>query len=133
MSHKFVWKPKFTQEEREIFFSKASELKLDFYQKFYEAGKSTPKGYPWKIDLVSLYNVHITISASYRHDPRMTIYGRDPIKLFDQAMLLEQAHKDGKKYLSTRACCILAERRSCVCIESFNCPIHGVSCYGSHD
>lgn len=31
------------------------------------------------------------------------------------------------------ACCSLAERRNCVCVASFECPIHGNSCVGSHD
>lgn len=31
------------------------------------------------------------------------------------------------------ACCELARRRSCVCVESTSCPVHGDQCRGSHD
>lgn len=31
------------------------------------------------------------------------------------------------------ACCELARRRSCVCVESTSCPVHGVHCRGSHE
>ena len=55
-------------------------------------------------------------------------------ELLDKIELIEQAIEDGKlEKISSRACCPLAEHRSCVCIESFSCPLHGTHCHGSHD
>lgn len=31
------------------------------------------------------------------------------------------------------ACCELARSRSCVCVQSTQCPVHGIRCRGSHD
>jgi hypothetical protein len=31
------------------------------------------------------------------------------------------------------ACCVKAKRVFCVCIVSFECPVHGSRCYGTHD
>jgi hypothetical protein len=44
-------------------------------------------------------------------------------------MMMEGLDKPVREY----ACCGLAEPRNCVCVASFECPLHGTRCTGSHD
>lgn len=58
----------------------------------------------------------------------------DKIKLIQEYIAkCQNAKIDPENKLSDRACCPLAEHTPCVCIESFQCPLHGNSCHGSHD
>lgn len=35
--------------------------------------------------------------------------------------------------IAGRKCCPKASGRACMCEDSFTCPDHGVTCFGSHD
>jgi hypothetical protein len=35
--------------------------------------------------------------------------------------------------IAGRKCCPKASGRPCMCEDSFTCPDHGVTCFGSHD
>lgn len=41
--------------------------------------------------------------------------------------------KQAQQHYSHLACCDQAVLRNCVCSVSFLCPVHGVSCHGTHD
>ena len=38
-----------------------------------------------------------------------------------------------KEYRNRYACCDQAVPVNCVCVASFQCPVHGRRCHGSHD
>lgn len=61
------------------------------------------------------------------------VSGNNADEIYLNVLRIENAFLEGKKRTSSRACCPLAEHNFCVCFESWKCPIHGTSCYGSHD
>lgn len=63
----------------------------------------------------------------------VSVRGKTPEEVYTKIVMIEAGKKEGRKRVSHRACCILATRRDCVCLESFNCPVHGTQCHGTHD
>lgn len=59
------------------------------------------------------------------------VYGeeKDEDVLVKVKLMMEGLDKPTPQY----ACCGLAVPRHCVCIASFECPIHGDNCTGGHD
>jgi hypothetical protein len=47
--------------------------------------------------------------------------------------LIWSSHNEQRVKKQNLYCCPLATGRNCVCVCSFECPIHGVRCIGSHD
>lgn len=54
-------------------------------------------------------------------------------QILEKCKLILCAHKEEKQKIHPKACCGLASVRLCVCEISFECPLHGVKCYGTHD
>ena len=46
---------------------------------------------------------------------------------------VDHAISMGVAPIDSRACCLLAVRRDCVCSFSYECPWHGSKCIGTHD
>lgn len=109
------------------------ELRL--YQLLFSQGLTSPKtnrtkGYPWDVR----FNDNLWLVASTEYKGRtISVSGHDTDDIYRKVMQIQIAIKEGKDYLSQRSCCPLAVRQDCVCVESLTCPVHGTSCYGSHD
>lgn len=54
----------------------------------------------------------------------------DDVVLEKARMLIEGAKLEK---VDRRACCVFAKKVFCVCEASFECPLHGRKCVGSHD
>ena len=65
-------------------------------------------------------------------DPRLKPEDLD-MEILMHCKMIFDAYIQKKPKVDSRACCPLAERRDCVCLISFYCPIHGVKCIGSHE
>jgi hypothetical protein len=113
-----------------------SDWKLSVYQALCEYGLTDANG----------YKMFIVEGCQYRGSPtygiRVKVNGNDDGYDFSvqsgeeaigKAMLVVDAIKAGKQKISHRACCPLAEFLACVCLESFSCPLHGSSHFGTHD
>lgn len=113
-----------------------NDARLAVYQALYEYGFTNPEGNPFLVRY-HIISGHLTcwIEVVY-NGPRGEEYAfsvKDPRNGLVNTMMLDEAIKEGKKPISYRACCPLAEHRGCVCLESFDCVIHGQSCFGTHD
>jgi len=53
--------------------------------------------------------------------------------LDSQRVAQKPAARERYKPTSPRACCDKAVRVRCVCEASWDCPVHGQWCWGSHD
>jgi hypothetical protein len=116
-------------------FKDINDALLVAYQVFFFEGLTNPHPYGDKYH-IGLYQSGIVVAgfkATHLSNPELTVTARDPIKLLEYAKLLREGWENGKRRISHQACCILAERTECVCIESFSCPIHGTRCRGTHD
>ena len=127
-----------TKEEIEKAFEVLGNQELHYYQVLYEYRLTSPLGFPF------------TVGRAFSNDNGMTkmlrpiqIYHRDHKELGfyvgnksdDEILeLVRMINKNlNRQKISPRACCGLAVREECVCNESFSCPLHGSTCYGSHD
>jgi hypothetical protein len=64
----------------------------------------------------------------------ISIANGQPIEGLDLGVVTEIRMPAGEVgALVTGGCCAEARSRSCVCIRSTFCPVHGVLCIGSHD
>lgn len=111
------------------------KYKLHIYQLLYSQRLTCPpsgacQGHPWAIE----FTPHLFLKISRKYEGRtIELVGTNPEDLYKKAIFIEDALKGKPSYCSSRACCPLASRTECVCIESLTCPIHGPKCYGSHD
>lgn len=111
----------------------AHELRL--YQLLFSQGLTSPKtnihkGHPWDVRFND--NPWLEVSTKYK-GRTIRVSGQDTDEIYRGVMQIQTAIKEGRDYVSIRSCCPLAERQFCVCVESLTCPVHGTSCYGSHD
>ena len=111
---------------------------LHFYQLLYFKGLTNPYGNPFNVERATYQETNPTTNiciypaghkefAFYVHDKE------DDEKVLKNVKLIQDALQSGKPKIDGMACCSLAERRQCVCVASFECPIHGNMCIGSHD
>ena len=116
-----------------------SDQLLHVYQVLYfQKPKLTdPLGNPLKVKRylttgghASITNI-IEISNPRQPELNFDCMGNEPDEeIIKKAKLcLEGEGKVKEQY----ACCPLAKRVSCVCIASFECPLHRGTCVGSHD
>lgn len=110
---------------------------LHVYQLLYVRGLTHPgtAARPLRVERVITHGTVTTalaIIAVDQPDLRFTVHAGDDDQetLRRVALVLDAV---GKEKISPRACCAMAERRCCVCLESFTCPLHGTTCIGSHD
>ena len=114
-----------------------SQQTLHFYQLLYFKGLSSPYGNPFKVErhIVSSGLTTIIKILPNGHE-EYAFYVRnsdDDETVLKKVKLIQDALESGKEKIDGMACCPLAERRNCVCVASFECPIHGNMCVGSHD
>lgn len=70
----------------------------------------------------------------HRNHPSYWFCAKSKEGLAEKLKLIQDNIAAGKTECDHKdACCPLAEHRSCVCRASFDCPIHGVTCHGSHE
>lgn len=100
------------------------------YELLYPQKLMSANGGPWTHQPTVDYYPRMTLK---RASVNVTVSGETAEEIYVKVMAIEEGLKQGRKPVSSRACCILAEKRPCVCIESLACPVHGISCYGSHD
>lgn len=111
---------------------------LHFYQLLYFKGLTNPGGYPFTVER------HFS-SGTNRLTAGIDIYPKDhpefKFTVFEHLQdaevelnlqLIQEAIQANKPKLEY-ACCPLATPRQCVCMASFECPIHGNTCVGTHD
>jgi len=111
---------------------------LHVYQLLYFNCLCNPSGHPFAVKrrVQSTPNAWLVapldIVPFKRPEYGFSVWGDEP----DEA-ILDKARKLlsvlDKPTLSANACCPLAVRRQCVCVESFECEVHGSLCVGSHD
>jgi hypothetical protein len=114
---------------------------LGFYQIFYREKLTQPgsHGGPWKLSLsfpTGGLTIGYWVEASRKFPNGDFIFTRakTPQKLLFNAKALDHAYLIANmKKFDPRVCCALAQRQNCVCSLSWECPIHGSQCIGSHD
>ncbi len=111
---------------------------LHFYQLLYLKQLTNPYGAPFTVERhASSGSSHLTTGIDiYPKDHpefKFTVFCDDDDKMvLKNLKLIQEAIRNDKKTLEY-ACCPLATPRQCVCVASFECPIHGNTCVGSHD
>lgn len=115
-----------------------SQQTLHFYQLLHFKGLSSPYGNPFKVERVirsgNEPTTIIQISPSGHEEYAFNVYNGDDDKMvLEKVKLIQDALQSGKERIDKMACCPLAKPRNCVCVASFECPIHGNMCIGSHD
>lgn len=118
-------------------FDALNKAALACYQVFYFAKLTDPYGYPWKVELnhsgtnFSGFKLICLVSGYSNTRP---VFGRNPLELLPKVQMVHEAIIAQRPRVDDRACCPLATFRGCVCVVSFNCPVHGDGqCIGSHD
>jgi hypothetical protein len=82
--------------------------------------------------------VYLLLAASRRYDAAEAIRQSAADRVADLAAIrlvetLERLPVSDWQVPDSMACCRKARRRFCVCFASFDCPVHGKTCIGSHD
>lgn len=111
---------------------------LHFYQLLFFKHLTNPYGYPFTVERHPSLSgrggltTGIDIYPKEHPDFKFTVFDdKDDETVHKNIELIQNAI--GKEKVSEHACCPLATHRQCVCVASFECPIHGVTCIGSHD
>lgn len=125
---------KMTDADASERFKKLNNVLDVFREMFQEAELLPPRG-RWQLTLEISDKIPFTrgVRADCSLDTGMSICSEGPDELLSMAKLLQEGWNSGKRRPKGRACCLLAERRSCVCEESWSCPVHGNQCHGTHD
>lgn len=113
------------------------DQEVNIFQMLYFNGLARPGNQGGKYKLGRSFTNGMVTSAirvcNSQH-PQFYFLARNSDEVMDKVVLIEKAIQEGKtEKIDRRACCPLAETRSCVCLISFTCPIHGTQCHGSHD
>ena len=115
------------------------DQQLHYYQLLYFKGLTDPYGIPYKVSRDSICesnNPTDCLNISRQNHPEYTFFVPNGTKdeyIMKNIELIENAIKKGLKKEHNLACCPLAKQVQCVCVASFDCPIHGRFCIGSHD
>lgn len=75
----------------------------------------------------------ISVAPSAEGEEAYAFLTNTPDGVLAKANLILHAIREGREKIHKLACCPLAKPRGCVCFASFNCPLHGQQCHGSHD
>lgn len=110
---------------------------LHYYQLLYfEQPKLTAPGsgrpFNLRIDPERLGCIRVSFVDDTSYDFHINSSEADQ-DLLAKCRLVLDAHKAKKTKVDRLACCPLATFRNCVCNVSFNCPVHGQKCVGTHD
>lgn len=105
---------------------------ISIYQTLYYQNLTGP-GDSGEFRLVRLQDSPLTFHISHYKYPGFYFRTKTPTNVLSSCNLILAAIKSGKLEKPPHSCCPLASSQPCVCSASFNCPIHGSMCYGSHD
>lgn len=114
------------------------DQKLAIYQELYEYGFTQPGTNGGEFRLERSVNsgfttVFINIIPNNLNYVSYTFSTKDTEGLLEKILLIKESINDNRSKVHSLACCPLAKIRSCGCAVSFDCPLHGAQCHGSHD
>lgn len=111
------------------------DQQLSIYQVLYVDGLTSPgsQGGQFRLRRSVEYLACVEIIPSGENHRHYGFFARSPEGVKDKVLFIAEAIKLGKMKVHSRACCPLALIRGCVCDISFDCPVHGVQCHGTHD
>lgn len=105
---------------------------------FHDPPLSNPSGWPLRVERIySPFGITTSLRVSYgEYAEKLGLQfvvwvGMEDEEILTKARMLI----DGKamQMRDHRACCVYAQKVFCVCEASFECPLHGHMCIGSHD
>lgn|SRR5574343_61768 len=108
---------------------------LHYYQILLYEGLSEPNGYPITVERKESVLGPTTRVVMYpKHKPELS-YTFNETDSDEDVINKARFLLDGltKKKIHPKACCGYAKFRNCVCEVSFECPLHGTRCVGTHD
>lgn len=82
---------------------------------------------------VTRENTNTVLTIERQDHPEFTFVASSPDGLLEKIGLIEEAIKSGRQKDHHLDCCPLARNVFCVCSHSYDCPLHGRRCFGSHD
>ena len=114
-----------------------SNQAVSIYQELYAEGLTEPGGGgKFRVSRhinAGFLTVLLDVSLNAANSDCYTFTTKTPDGVLDKAHLVMEAYAAKRERCHALACCPLAVRRSCVCTASFDCPLHGHICHGSHN
>ena len=113
-----------------------SNQQLHIYQVLYFKGLTSPGGRPLEVKrhVPNPVIVSPLIEISYPPQTSLKFFcwgSESDEEILTKARMCIEGY--GKPKVDFRACCCYAKFRGCVCTVSFDCPLHGKTCFGTHD
>lgn len=110
---------------------------LAVYQRLYKVGLTSPGkgGWPFEARISVEHLACIEIVNKIEPKFNFLLGPHDDIEsVVPKCEAIFASINGGETGLAgSKACCSLAKTRFCVCDASFECPVHGITCHGSHD